>query len=66
MLLPQRERVFSQPAIAEDEVAMAVIATYAKEHSSGVESVWNEAFPDDRPWNAAATAILEKSASSSS
>jgi len=39
---------------------MALVATYGDEHFSGVNALWMEAFPDDTPWNAAATAIPEK------
>ena len=39
---------------------MARITQYEHEHFSGVESLWQEAFPNDAPWNAAATAIAEK------
>ena len=39
---------------------MASIVTYESEHFSGVENLWKEAFPNDGPWNAAATAIPEK------
>jgi ribosomal protein S18 acetylase RimI-like enzyme len=36
------------------------IATYANRHFAGVESLWLEAFPDDRPWNAAKFSIPAK------
>jgi len=36
------------------------IAPYQDEHFAGVESLWADAFPNDRPWNAAAIAIPEK------
>jgi hypothetical protein len=36
------------------------ITTYESRHFSGVDYVWKEAFPNDRPWNAAAMAIPEK------
>lgn len=39
---------------------MALITPYQHEHFSGVESLWQEAFPNDGPWNAAAIAIPEK------
>jgi len=39
---------------------LALIATYESKHFTGVENLWREAFPDDAPWNAAATAIPEK------
>ncbi len=39
---------------------MVLIKTYEDEHFSGVEGLWREAFPNDRPWNAADIAIPEK------
>ena len=39
---------------------MVSIASYADHHFSGVEALWNEAFPDDNVWNAAKTSIPEK------
>ncbi len=39
---------------------MVSIASYADSHFSGVEALWNEAFPDDNAWNAAKTSIPEK------
>jgi ribosomal protein S18 acetylase RimI-like enzyme len=39
---------------------MALITTYDNGHFSGVKALWSEAFPNDAPWNAAATAIAEK------
>ena len=36
------------------------LATYAPEHFADVEALWQEAFPDDPPWNAARVAIPEK------
>lgn len=39
---------------------MALITTYRSEHFSGVETLWSEAFPNDAPWNAAATSLAEK------
>lgn len=39
---------------------MARITTYENEHFSGVEALWQEAFPEDASWNAAAGAIAEK------
>ncbi len=39
---------------------VVLITQYEHDHFSGVESLWQEAFPNDGPWNAAATAIAEK------
>lgn len=39
---------------------LALIATYEAKYFSGVDRLWKEAFPNDRPWNVAATAIPEK------
>jgi ribosomal protein S18 acetylase RimI-like enzyme len=39
---------------------MVSIASYADNHFSGVEALWNEAFPNDNAWNAARTSIPEK------
>jgi len=39
---------------------MVLITTYRSEHFSGVETLWSEAFPNDAPWNAAATSLAEK------
>ena len=36
------------------------IATYADEHFDGVSALWQEAFPNDQPWNSAASAIPAK------
>jgi len=36
------------------------ILTYQPEHFDGVDKLWREAFPDDPPWNRAATAIPAK------
>jgi ribosomal protein S18 acetylase RimI-like enzyme len=36
------------------------ISPYRSEHFEGVETLWSEAFPDDKPWNAALVAIPEK------
>jgi ribosomal protein S18 acetylase RimI-like enzyme len=36
------------------------ISPYRSEHFEGVETLWNEAFPNDKPWNAAVVAIPEK------
>ena len=38
----------------------AAITTYLPEHLDGVRALWNEAFPDDPPWNAADVAIPAK------
>ncbi len=39
---------------------MTWISTYQTEHFPGVKALWSEAFPNDAPWNAAATSIAEK------
>jgi len=39
---------------------MPTISKYRDEHFAGVEALWQEAFPDDAPWNKASTAIAEK------
>ena len=39
---------------------MAAIAPYEAKHFAGVDQLWKEAFPNDGPWNAAATAVPEK------
>ena len=36
------------------------ISEYRDEHFVGVEALWQEAFPNDAPWNKASTAIAEK------
>lgn len=36
------------------------ISTYEDRHFNGVEALWQRVFPDDPPWNTAATAIPEK------
>lgn len=36
------------------------IVTYADEHFDGVSALWEEAFPNDQPWNSAARAIPAK------
>src|SRR6202034_2188271 len=36
------------------------ISHYRDEHFAGVEALWQEAFPNDAPWNKASTAIAEK------
>lgn len=36
------------------------IATYDQQNFAGIEALWEEAFPDDPPWNAASIAIPEK------
>jgi ribosomal protein S18 acetylase RimI-like enzyme len=36
------------------------IATYEPPNFRGIEALWEEAFPDDPPWNAASIAIPEK------
>jgi ribosomal protein S18 acetylase RimI-like enzyme len=39
---------------------MAIIVTYRPDHFAGVEALWQMVFPDDPPWNAAASAIPAK------
>jgi len=39
---------------------MISILTYGPEHFDGVKALWQEAFPSDKPWNAAEVAIAEK------
>ena len=39
---------------------MPTISKYGDEHFAGVEALWQEAFPNDAPWNKASTAIAEK------
>jgi ribosomal protein S18 acetylase RimI-like enzyme len=39
---------------------MPIISQYTDEHFTGVEALWQEAFPNDAPWNKASTAIAEK------
>jgi ribosomal protein S18 acetylase RimI-like enzyme len=39
---------------------MPAIAQYADEHFAGVDALWQDAFPNDTPWNAANLAIPEK------
>src|SRR5580658_1439674 len=39
---------------------MPIISKYRDEHFAGVEALWQEAFPNDAPWNKATTAIAEK------
>jgi ribosomal protein S18 acetylase RimI-like enzyme len=39
---------------------MPTISKYGDEHFTGVEALWQEAFPNDAPWNKASTAIAEK------
>jgi ribosomal protein S18 acetylase RimI-like enzyme len=36
------------------------VAPYAAEHFEGVKALWQQAFPDDPPWNAAEVAIPAK------
>jgi hypothetical protein len=35
-------------------------APYSSEHSEGVKALWQQAFPDDPPWNAADVSIPAK------
>jgi ribosomal protein S18 acetylase RimI-like enzyme len=39
---------------------MPRISGYSDEHFAGVEALWQEAFPNDAPWNKASTAVAEK------
>ncbi len=39
---------------------MAEVITYDERHFLALKALWQEAFPDDAPWNAAETAIAEK------
>jgi ribosomal protein S18 acetylase RimI-like enzyme len=39
---------------------MPRISEYGDEHFAGVEALWQEAFPNDSPWNKASAAIAEK------
>jgi predicted N-acetyltransferase YhbS len=38
------------------------IVSYLPDHFNGIEKLWNEAFPDDPPWNRASVAIPAKMA----
>lgn len=38
------------------------IVSYSPNHFTGIEKLWNEAFPDDPPWNRAHVAIPAKMA----
>ena len=39
---------------------MTEIVTYQDRHFTEVKSLWEEAFPNDAPWNAAGVSITEK------
>jgi ribosomal protein S18 acetylase RimI-like enzyme len=39
---------------------MPIISEYRDERFAGVEALWQEASPNDAPWNKASTAIVEK------
>jgi ribosomal protein S18 acetylase RimI-like enzyme len=39
---------------------MAIISEYSHEHFVGIEALWQEAFPNDAPWNKASVAVPEK------
>jgi ribosomal protein S18 acetylase RimI-like enzyme len=39
---------------------MPTISEYGDENFAGVEALWQEAFPNDAPWNKASAAIPEK------
>jgi ribosomal protein S18 acetylase RimI-like enzyme len=39
---------------------MPIVSEYRDEHFAGVEALWQEAFPNDAPWNKASVAIPEK------
>ena len=41
-------------------VATPMISEFRDEHFPGVEALWQEAFPNDAPWNKASVAIPEK------
>jgi ribosomal protein S18 acetylase RimI-like enzyme len=49
----------SKPYIATEN-SMPIISVYRDEHFPGVEALWQEAFPNDAPWNKASAAIPEK------
>jgi ribosomal protein S18 acetylase RimI-like enzyme len=38
----------------------ATVVTYADGHSEGMKALWQDAFPDDPPWNDASVAIPAK------
>jgi ribosomal protein S18 acetylase RimI-like enzyme len=40
--------------------SMPTISEYRDEHFPGVETLWQEAFPNDAPWNKASAAVPEK------
>src|SRR5271154_653448 len=40
--------------------ALPMISEFQDEHFAGVEALWQEAFPNDAPWNKASVAIPEK------
>jgi ribosomal protein S18 acetylase RimI-like enzyme len=46
--------------MSQQEAQLPIIAEYRDEHFAGVEALWQEAFPNDAPWNQASTAIAEK------
>jgi hypothetical protein len=37
-----------------------VIVLYSHEHFDGIDALWDEAFPDDPPWDRAETVIPAK------
>jgi ribosomal protein S18 acetylase RimI-like enzyme len=39
---------------------LPIISEYRDRHFAGVEALWQEAFPNDAPWNRASAAITEK------
>src|ERR1700722_9729705 len=39
---------------------MPTVSEFRDEHFAGVEALWQEAFPDDAPWNKASSALAEK------
>jgi ribosomal protein S18 acetylase RimI-like enzyme len=40
--------------------SMPTVSEFRDEHFAGVEALWQEAFPDDAPWNKASSALAEK------
>jgi ribosomal protein S18 acetylase RimI-like enzyme len=36
------------------------VAPYSSEHFEGIKALWQQAFPDDPPWNAAEVAVPAK------
>jgi len=46
--------------VPQQEAQLPIIAEYRNEHFAAVDALWQEAFPNDAPWNKASTAIAEK------